>query len=206
LISDRPKHFWETVGGTMTGIAALITAITGALLAQHQLRQSSETNCPPVSTDASVPQSTKRSSSKPANPPKDIPLNSEVVIERQPHLVSLPAQREYTLGEGYIKITYMLLGAKIVPVTPESDALTIRIRLMNRGGGRGAFSSMNFKLLNDGKSITPERSFQKEVPAADFADEDVLFVIPAQLQTVTLRIDNFSYNKEITLDLSGKQD
>jgi hypothetical protein len=216
LTSDRPKHFWETLGGTMAGTAALLTAITGVFLARHQLQQNSQTNCPPVSSTASQSKSaetderdrsefvsaTERSSSMLVTPQKDFPLESEVAIERQPRRVALPVQREYTIGESYTKFTYMLLDAKLVPRTPESDALTIRIRLMNRSGRRGTFRSAAFSLLNDGHAIVPEQSFQKDIPDTEFADQDVLFVIPAALPSATLRIENYMYNKEIPLDLT----
>jgi hypothetical protein len=92
----KPPSFWQTIPGCLTGVAAILTALTGLIVAIHQISKlNDDTNKPPHGVVTPMPETTsspivpvKRDSGKsiPKPPqtfvkPPEIPQNNCPFIE-----------------------------------------------------------------------------------------------------------------------------
>jgi hypothetical protein len=216
------KNWWETVPGIMTGIAALITAIAGLIVALHQTGQfSREPIAPdaanPAISDPAPPRTSRPSAS--ATPkrtarsepsPQPAPARTEeIAIDRPSYAVVLPKPREFVIGVHGVTGRFTLLSVDRAPNTPESDALKVRVRVTGRGR-EGDFTTVRagmFTLIPDGASpVRPERDPVDTVYAGKSADQDILFIIPTELVRATFRMDYFGDKADIPLDLGPPQE
>ena len=198
----------------MTGIAALITAITGLVLAFNKIdrtnnasdTQNHVSRSPSEEVrQAPTPVGSKHSSRK-VGPVQDpaVASNSDSEVEQASYSINLPAKREYVIGKDHVAGRYILETGNISPLTSEADILRIHVRLVSLAQDRYStiFNSNSFSLVVDGKKIRPREDFYYLVYSQKTREEDVLFAIPSGLKRATFRIGNYVDGVDIPLDLS----
>jgi hypothetical protein len=104
---------------------------------------------------------------------------------------------------------FRLLASTRTPATPASDKLTLRLRVVSRAAADlvTPFQSAMLEFRTPGlEPIDPEHPFSYPVPAGNSREEDVVFVIPSNvdLDRAVLRIHYYNELKEIPLALLPK--
>jgi hypothetical protein len=121
-----------------------------------------------------------------------------------PRIASLPSKREYVLGTLLDEARYVLVSANIAPHSAESEKLIVKIRFMSEGrqGYQSEFSSSQFLLLIDERSVRPVVYFMDLIPTGDSRDKDVIFFVESSVTHAVLRIQVGVSSAEIPLELS----
>jgi hypothetical protein len=104
---------------------------------------------------------------------------------------------------------FRLLASTRTPATPTSDKLTLRLRVVSRAVADlvTPFQSAMLEFRAPGREpINPEHPFSYPVPAGNSREEDIVFVIPSDLDLnrAVLRIHYYNELKEIPLALLPK--
>jgi hypothetical protein len=199
---ENGKSWWHSLGGTLTGIAALVTAITGLILAlrgtnvigpEHSVPDASRIDSPAVSAkhgDAQTSQPTVRSARAQPAPAADASVGSAPLstLEAVSRAVRLPEKREYELGTIYDKARYTLLSAELTRHTAETNQLAIRVRITAEGPYPAALGSSQFTVDIDDRSIPPKVFFTDRIPSDESRERELHFTIPATTKRTLFRI------------------
>jgi hypothetical protein len=193
-MSDDPqnasKGWWQTVPGILTGVAAFLTALTGLLLALHQMGLLQQSH--PTASSQSV---AADGSASPTNPTDSTPAG------RQSHTVPLPEQAEVHSGSA----VYGLLSAQLEPYSPGKNALHLKIRMTNNGRYDANFWAASFRLLVDNSLEAPQSDLDDLVPGNSSKEAEIIFVVPASSSTVGLQMGEVGEGKPtIPLNLTGR--
>jgi len=174
MAENDSKSWWQTMPGILTGLAAIITAVTGLMLALNRtsgrsdaVTPSSTSSPPPITRDARP-----ASASTPASSSRgEIPL---------------PEIHSVKLAGGGAVIT--VLSAKIEPIDAERRSLTFRVRYLNTGHRQANFWSSSFRLIVDDVPRSPT-NFLDELVDGDSAKEgDAVFEVPPGIKDVVFQI------------------
>ncbi len=192
------KGWWQTLPGLLTAGAAIITALTGLLVAVHQAGFFSHSTQAP--TQAQV---------KP-QPAGESPHAIDSQSAASPHSASVASARPLTLPEiSQVRSgdsVYKLLSARIEPYSSDKVSLHLGVRMTNNGRFPANFWSDSFRLLVDGSLQAPTNSLNELLPANSSKDGDVEFAIPASASTVGLQMGDVGAGKPtITIDLKNPE-
>jgi hypothetical protein len=168
----------------------------------------------PTSARAAPSEPSRPSDSVPAEPeqaaptipsPKETPVESApTTAARSSYAVALPSRREYVLGPKDVGGRYMLVSARVDPQTPESDALTIQVRVKSTAlqGHHSIVNQGSFGLVVGRSSIAPEGIFADIIASGTSRDREIVFIIEPGVSRATLTITNFTERADIPLDLT----
>ena len=221
---DPPKRWWQTLGALLSGIGTLLVGI-GAVMgfffgshhAENEARQQSPAPAVSPQTTSNTPSSAasgaaRRSAAErsAADRPRvlktstpDLPEPPEPVLTRQPYFLALPDKREYELRGSFDRAIYMLLKAKIIPQTPESDLLRVSVRVISRNRNQRTirmYPTM-FHLSTEDQRFDAE-TFNEDVPAGQSRDVNVDFYIPANLRLAKLKMELSNAQFEVPLNVA----
>ena len=177
------QSWWQTVPGILTGIAAVITAVTGLIIAFNRVdnRQADER---PRATVAPSPQS----SAAPLASPSPSSSAGTAGASIKPVSIPLPAINRVKLAGGDAVIT--ILSAKVETIAADRRSLTFNVRYMNAGRYPANFWSDSYRLIVDELPRAPTRLLD-EVVAGDSAKEgEVVFEVPLDVKDVVLQISS----------------
>jgi hypothetical protein len=206
-MAEKLKHWWETLGGLLTGIAALITACTGLMVALYALNRPesgsghSTATTPRIATSNS---SATRTITGEAQRSLDAPISSAQV--QSTVAISLPEKSEYVIGPAGQAARYELQSADISPSTAEADVLRIRVLFANlseNSNSRMNFESRSFQLVINGRTLSPKENFNYRVLSKKLREEDLVFHIPKGLKQATLKMGTHVDGVDIPLNLSS---
>jgi hypothetical protein len=184
------KSWWHTLPGIITGVAAIITALTGLVAAIRQTGWFGTREPPAVIAPAAPAAGPDKSPSAGASRSSKIGAG---------HSVALPSLRDYKLGEA----TFTLLNAKLPPQTTEKEASEIRLRMSNHGRYDANFWDQSFRLIVDGAPMAPGSGLNELVPGQAAKEGDVTFVIPRGTTAAKLKITHADESTEIPLNLAS---
>jgi len=178
--------WWQTVPGILTGLAAIITAVTGLMIALN--RTSTRSNAPTsVSRDASA------TSATPTRPPTNDATTSIGASPTGPKDIPLPEPHQATLDAGSAVVT--ILSARVEPIDGERRALTIRIRHRQVGPSSAVFGSRYYRLLVGDEILEPTNLISEVVANDSTKNGDFRFELPADAKDVVLQITGYSDGK-----------
>ena len=225
-MAEDQKSWWQTAAGLMTGVAALITALTGLILAVHQIRKDSEEGKRPVAGQA-----TSTHDSLPAGSPKPSPggaipsgttLNAPSKTEartdwkvsqqrvasvlnsdRPAYSLPLPAKHEFAMGDGSQSARFILTAIRLEPHTAESDILKVSVQVLADGQLSFPFYNTQFELRIDEQPYRSTTSFTENIPSGQSRDHDLHFTIPHAPVHAVLWIHQWLSNAEIPLDITA---
>lgn len=121
----------------------------------------------------------------------------------------LPDPREVVVGPNSISGQFTLLNIDRKRSTPETDQVTLRLRVVSRAIAPlvTPFESAMLDVRATGlEPINPQHPFSHPVPAGESRDEDIVFIIPSNLtlDRIALRIHYYNEEKEIPLNLFSR--
>lgn len=214
MAEAQVRSWWQTFAGVLTGIAALITAAAGLIVALKQTgligaqpaaseiaNRPDDTARPTHTANSASAKSTRRSQAAPTQQRVE---SAPLAPARKPYALTLPAQREYVLGVGLVKARYILLSGSVIPQTTESDVLAMEVRILAEGEYPAAFSSDQFSVTIGDKPIQPRTWFTDRVPSGESRERDIRFSIAHGSTRATLRIRVFpDHTAEIPLNMQA---
>lgn len=177
------SSWWQTMPGILTGLAAIVTAVTGLIVAFNHTGSRGEqvSQAATASPTSGAPTSGASSSPAAAQQP---PPPSGTASGAQP--VPLPELHQVKLAGGNVVIT--ILSAQVEPIDLERRSLKLRVRYLNAGSYSGNFWSSSFRALVDDVPRAPT-NFLDDVVASDSAkDGDVVFEFPVSVKDFVLQI------------------
>jgi hypothetical protein len=159
----------------LTGIAAIITSVTGFIIAYNSLSHSGRVEEP--KRESGTGSETKAASNTPA---KD---SSAAVVSAA---VQLPQVHRVKLSSG--TAAYTIVSAEIEPLDAERQSLKFAIRYLNAGRYPSNFWSDSFRLIVNDIPRAPTNSLNEVAPADSGKDGEVIFEVPAGARDVVLQI------------------
>ena len=190
--ASKATSWWQTLPGIITTVTAILTALTGLIVAINQTGWFGPRTPPAVTTSSAPPPSVP---SAPA-PPRSA---SPVPPPGPTSAVGLPALRDYRLGD----VTFTIRQAEVAPRTSEKDTLQVRLRMTNHQRTDANFWDSSFRLIVDGLPVAPVGGLNEVVPGQAAKDGDVTFVIPHGTTGATLTITHANDSTEIPLPLTA---
>jgi len=162
---EEEKSFWKTVPGIITGIAALITAITGLLIAAGQLGFFKE-----KTSEQQI------SIAKPAENASPAKENLSPVKNTKTENYEARFAMEKIKADDY---DYTILGSTIEAIDPENRELKIKLRLMNNSNySQANFWDNAFRLSVDGVPASPTSNLNELVEQHAAKENFVTFNVP----------------------------
>jgi hypothetical protein len=181
------KGWWQTLPGVLTAGAAIITAITGLLVAVHQAGFLGRSPQAPAQIQSKAQPA--GDSPHPADTQNAVsPLPTSVT---SPQTLALPESTRVRSGD-YV---YQLLSARLEPYSPGKVALHLSIRMTNNDRFPANFWSDSFRLLVDGALQAPTNSLNELLPSKSSKDGNVEFVISASVSTAGLQMGDVGDGK-----------
>jgi len=175
--------WWQTIPGMLTGLAAVITAVTGLIVAFNHTGSRSE-QVPPSSSSVSG----GTSPASPAASPAPSRAPGAVPAAGRPQAIALPALNRVTLAGGAAVIT--ILFAQVEPLDLDRRALKFVVRYTNAGRYPANFWSASYRLIVADVPRAPT-NFLDEVVDGDSAKEgEVVFEVPISVKDVVLQISS----------------
>jgi hypothetical protein len=197
----RPQSWWTTLPGILTGLAALITAIGGLMIAYHQVTNRSAPSIPDASTAARSAGSTSNVVSSAAVPSvassSNTPaqgLASAATVE-----IATPTMSEVKLDAGETNIR--ILKVELQPYNAENRALKFTVRYSNNGRYPANFWSSSYRLLVDDVPRAPTNSLNEVVPNNSAKVGEVIFEIPLTVTQVILQVSSGPEKTQIPVPL-----
>jgi len=175
--------WWQTIPGMLTGLAAVITAVTGLIVAFNHTGNRSE-QVPPSSSSVSG----GTSPASPAASPAPSRAPGAVPAAGRPQAIALPALNRVTLAGGAAVIT--ILSAQVEPLDLDRRALKFVVRYTNAGRYPANFWSASYRLIVADVPRAPT-NFLDEVVDGDSAKEgEVVFEVPMNVKDVVFQISS----------------
>ena len=175
-----PPSWWQTLPGILTGIAAIITAVTGLIVVFNRTGNRSEDTRP---ASLSVPVGAQPGSPAASRTPG--PAGGAGRAEP----VALPALSRVKLAGGAADVT--ILSAQIEPLDLERRSLKLRVRYLNGGRYPANFWSDSYRLiLDDDVPRAPTNLLDEVVPGDSAKEGDVIFELPISAKNVVLQISS----------------
>lgn len=169
--------WWQTLPGILTGLAAIITAVTGLLLAFNRTSNRSEEVRAPVVSAPGV--------ASPAAPAQSRPPDGSNVANGTQKL-ALPPLHRVRLASGDAVVT--VLSAEIEPIDLERRSLKFVVRHLNAGRYDANFWSSSYRLIVDGVPRAPTNLLDEVVAGNSAKEGEVIFQLPVSAKDVVLQI------------------
>ena len=210
-MSTLKQYSWEgTLAGIIAGAIMLFTVVT------HLTADPGRPSITPAGATAQfgppafhpTPDRTAANSNMPATQPWA--TRKAAGASRAARHPPKPADPlEVVLGPSSISGQFRLLTLSRTPLTPTSDKLTLGIRITSRAMADlvTPFQSEMLQVRSHAlQPINPEHSFSYRVSAGNTRDEDIAFIIPADLDLdhTVLRVLFYNELKEIPLKLAPR--
>ncbi|WP_426168868.1 hypothetical protein [Pseudoduganella sp. R-34] len=167
--------WWQTLPGVLTGIAAVITAVGGAIAVLHQNGLLGK------GTSSAVSSADHREQSPSAKISPSAP--------EAPKANSQPAELGATRAGHY---AFKLLDTKVEPYSTDKDgklqklALRLSIRVTDVMGMSDYVDRRTIQLSVDGAQLIPENSINFSVYDRQSVDTEALFIMPANASAIAL--------------------
>ena len=225
-MAEEHKSWWQTAAGLMTGVAALISALTALILALHQIRKDSEEPKRPsieqsASTHGPISADNSKVLQQGIRRPVSTPTSTRVVgtktnlgegqrqgasasgVDRRAYPLVLPRQHEFAVGSGEQTGQFILTAARLEPHTGTSDILKVSVQVLVDGQLQFPFNNSQFELRIDEQPYRSTTSFNEFIPVGQSRDHDLHFTIPHGPTRAVLWIHERLSNAEVPLDLTA---
>jgi hypothetical protein len=197
-VAEELKHqsWWHTVPGFLTAAAAIITAVTGLILALQQTGM--------MSTDARTgsPATGKESAAAAAIPQVETPATAAGPTKPPAgaQAIEMPDGNSVTLSyAGSYRFRYTVQSAQRESISPSQHLLRFRIRVWTDFPAGVLFSSDSFRLYSGDLRLKPSNSFNRLVARDETSDGDVEFEADSSITEASLAITYASDPKQIRL-------
>jgi hypothetical protein len=185
-----PPSWWQTLPGILTGLAAIITAVTGLIVAFNRTGNRSEDARP-----ASLSVSAGAQPGSPAESRTPGPVGGAGGAEP----IALPVLNRVKLAGGDAVIT--ILSAEIEPVDVDRRSLKFGVRYLNDGRYPANFWSSSYRLIVADVPRAPTNSLNEVVPPDSAKEGEVIFELPVSAKDVVLQISSGDERSRIPFKL-----
>jgi hypothetical protein len=186
------KSFWTTVPGIITGLAAIVTAVTGLIVALNGagfFSKPAAINKPSTETKSVIKKEADSLPAKQAEPQKPAE-NLKAVFSMTRVKIE---DHEYTI-----------LGSSLEPITPESNSLAIKIKYKNNSNYSPAtFWNEGFRLAIDGALTPPTGDLSELVERHAELTGTVTFEVPNNTKSLALHILDVGKDIAVPIKLSS---
>jgi hypothetical protein len=187
------KSFWTTVPGIITGLAAIVTAVTGLVVALNGaglFSKPAAANHIATQTKPGVKNEADSLPGKPAEPQKQVekfkPVFSMTTVKIEDH-------------------EYKILGSSLEAITPESNSLAIKIKYKNNSNYSPAtFWNEGFRLAIDGALTAPSGDLSELVERHAELVGTVTFEVPNNAKELAFHI--LDVGKDIAIPIKMAPD
>lgn len=170
------QSWWQTVPGILTGIAAVITAVTGLVVAFNRTDgRPREQATPPT---RSVP-------AAPATGPAATPPSSNLA-QPAAQSIALPTPNPLRLSGGDAVIA--ILSAQTEPIDADRRLLKLHLRYTNTSRYPANFWSASYRLLVADVPRAPTNLLDEVVDGDSAKEGDVMFEVPVTEKNVVLQV------------------
>ena len=180
------KPWWQTLPGLLSAGAAIITAVTGLLIALHQTGFFDRHQAPAQIQSSSQPAGERpqpvAAQSGDSHPAASAPSSGSL---------KLPEMSQVRMGD----TTYKIQSARVEPFSPDKVSLRLTIRLTNNGRYDVIFGTYSFRLLVDGYLQAPTNNVSEVVASNSSRVDDIEFQVPANVSTVGLQMGDVGEGK-----------
>src|SRR4051794_6363045 len=171
------QSWWQTIPGMLTGLAAVITAITGLIVAFHRPGDANGAGKSASQTPAGIATAASPAGSS-ASPEPNRPATAAAAAGApSSQRLKLPALTEVKLAGGQTVIK--ILSAELEPFNAEKRALRIAVRHTNLGRYPANFWGASYRLIVDDVPRAPTNSLNEVVAGESAAEGEVVFEVPA---------------------------
>ncbi|HEY4381031.1 MAG TPA: hypothetical protein VGN01_11850 [Acidobacteriaceae bacterium] len=177
------KGWWKTLPGLLTAAAAIITAVTGLLVALHQTGLLTHSAPAQTASQLAVQDSASTQTSSGFTP--------AAVGSSSSRSLALPQINEVTSGQSVFK----LLSAHVNPYSIDKVAVRFTVRMTNNASYPANFWANSFRLSVNGALEAPNNDLNELLPANSTKEGDVEFVIPANTSTIGLQMGDVGDGK-----------
>jgi hypothetical protein len=185
---DNKPSWWQTVPGILTGLAAIITAATGLIVALSRTNARSEPAPAPAASREAAPSSTAES--HPA---------AAAAVAAGSKVIPLPDLHQVKLAGGAAVIT--VLSVDMEPIDADRRSLKFRVRYMNNGRYQANFWAASFRLIVDGVPRSPTNSLNELVDGDSAKEGDAVFAVPLAVKDVDLQISSGEEKSRLSFKL-----
>ena len=190
-MSEKPAatpSWWLTLPGILTGLAAIITAVTGLIVAfSHAGTRSEDANPASTSVSAAAPTGSSAESAGPARG------------ARGATPIALPAVNPVKLAGGAAVIT--ILSAEVEPIDLERRSLKFAVRYLNTGRYSANFWSSSYRLIVADVPRAPTNLLDEVVQGDSAKEGEVIFEVPTSVKDVVLQISSGDERSRIPFKL-----
>lgn len=179
---SESRAWWQTLPGLLTAGAAVLTAITGLLLALNQIGLFRHSHPPPGSAPSGAAAAGQIAGTDSAQPAAPNPASAELPLPGDAVLRTEDA-------------VYTLLSARVSPYAPGQVAIGFTVRMTNNNRFDANFWSKSFRILIDGAPEPPAGDLDEVVPANSAREAAIEFVVPANTSTVGLQMGDVGEGK-----------
>jgi hypothetical protein len=166
------RSWWLTLPGILTGLAGLISAVTGLVVAVHQLRPSDHPAASTTPPAATAPASTGGGG------------GSATQAAGGARHVAFTAGRRAQIGDN----RYDILAAAVGAGNPGETALKLRVRMANGGRYPANFWSSTFRLRVGTAVSAPTNALDAVVAGGTTDVGEVDFTVSASARRATLLV------------------
>ncbi|MEO7215521.1 hypothetical protein [Mucilaginibacter sp.] len=185
---SEEKNFWTTLPGIITGLAAVVTAVTGLVVALNGAGVFSKPtggNKAPAKKDIVVKKDADSLPGKQAE--------QQTVVKKVKPVFALTA----------VKIEdhdYKILGSSLEAITPETNLLKIKINYKNNSNYSPAtFWNEGFRLSIDGSLTAPSGDLSELVARHAEQVGTITFEVPNSVKDIALHI--LDVEKDISIPI-----
>lgn len=184
---SESKAWWQTLPGLLTAGATVITAISGLLVALHQAGCFARNPQSAVQTQAELhPVEAQNAAS---------PSSTAATVSRA---LTIPENAEVHSGQAVFK----LLSARIEPYSPDKLSVHFTVRMTNNDRFDANFWAASFRLSVNDSLLAPTNNLDELVSGHSAKEDEVAFVIPANVSMVGLQMGDVGDGKPaIAIDL-----
>lgn len=176
----RPLNWWQTIPGILTATAAVITAVTGLILALNQTgildfrgRPDPAAASAPKPAASSGPSAARSANGEAPNPSGGARATAYDVV---------PVQKEARFNHSF----YTILSAQAEPVDADKLRLRFEVRMTVTHGYAANFWSSSFRLRVDGVPRAPANVLNEVVENNSAKEGTVEFVVPTKAASLEL--------------------
>ena len=179
--------WWQTVPGILTGIAAIITAVTGFILAYSSFNNAKKL------TEAPKSEAAKPSTPQQPDLPKASSASSNAGGAKSGVSTSVPLPAIHHVKLVSAEAVVTILSAKLEPIDADGNSLTFTVQYRNLGTYSKNFWSRSFRLIVNEVPQAPTNEPDLVVQGDSAKDAEFVFEVPKNIKNVDLQI---SYNEE----------
>ena len=176
--------------GILTGVAAIITAVTGLIVVLNRAGSRTEERVTPSSQSVPVGAPSR-------SPAESRAPNPTLGGDAQP--VVLPALNRLRLAGGNAVVT--ILSAQVEPIDAERRSLKLVVRYMNAGRYPANFWSDSYRLIVNDVPRAPTNLLDEVVNGDSAKEGDVVFEVPVSAKDVVLQISSGDEKSRVPLKL-----